>query len=40
MLSAFYVCCIYRGDNLRHNIDLVDTLSGAIFGLQGKLFPS
>ena len=30
----------YRGDNLRHNVDLVNTKSGAIFVLQGKIFPS
>ena len=29
-----------RGDNLRHNIDLVNTQNGAIFVLQGKIFPS
>ena len=27
------------GNNLRHNIDLANTYIGAIFGLQGKLFP-
>ena len=28
------------GDNLRQNIDLVNTKKDAIFVLQGKIFPS
>ena len=40
LLNVVCSFLFYRGDNLRHNIDLVNTYNGAIFVLQGKIFPS
>ena len=31
---------IIKGNNLRHSIDVVNTLCGAIFDLQGQFSPS